>query len=307
MPLRIRPWGDGKTNRLCPDRPGSRLRSKDGCAILNGCDAASVLLEDVIPAGVRIVRYGAPARPHARPLHVAITSCRSGWDQTEIDLDVSAFVDGPPVRLALRAIGDLNAENAAAAWAAAVVAGVDPARAAAAISVAAPPLGRFEVIGHGPHIVVDFAHTPDALARTLAAARLLCKGTLWVVFGAGGHRDQGKRAPMGEAARAADRVIVTSDNPRDEEPAAIAAAILQGLAGAPGVETLLDREAAIRRAVSFAAPRDVVVIAGKGHEVVQQIRGAEVPFRDQVVALDALSRLTTQGHADASGRSRNGK
>jgi len=136
-------------------------------------------------------------------------------------------------------------------------------------------------------VVVDYAHTPDALQRTLECARELCAGKLSVVFGAGGERDQAKRPMMGEAARVADRVFLTSDNPRSEDPKAIANAIHGGLVGHAGVELVLDRSEAITRAIRDAAREDVVVIAGKGHESEQQI-GAEIRhFSDREVARNA--------------------
>jgi UDP-N-acetylmuramoyl-L-alanyl-D-glutamate--2,6-diaminopimelate ligase len=147
------------------------------------------------------------------------------------------------------------------------------------------------VLGGGagePHVVVDYAHTPDALARTLASARALCAGRLTVVFGAGGKRDKAKRAPMGEAARVADRVVLTSDNPRDEDPRAIARAIAAGLAGHGGVETALDRAEAITRAVRGSGAGDVVVVAGKGHETEQVVGAVARAFSDQEVVRAAL-------------------
>jgi UDP-N-acetylmuramoyl-L-alanyl-D-glutamate--2,6-diaminopimelate ligase len=135
---------------------------------------------------------------------------------------------------------------------------------------------------------VDYAHTPDSLENVLRAARELTAGRLHVVFGAGGDRDRGKRPLMGEvAARLADRVVVTSDNPRSERPEAIVDEIIAG-AGA-GVEREVDRRRAIALAVDGAEPGDVVVIAGKGHEQGQEFEnGRKEPFDDVAVARDAL-------------------
>ncbi|MBI5534065.1 MAG: UDP-N-acetylmuramyl-tripeptide synthetase [Deltaproteobacteria bacterium] len=263
-----------------------------GCAVLNGADPACPLLEEIIPPGVRVVRYGNAARmPADRALDLSITSVRTSWEGTSITLATSSALANLPEHLSLRLIGDLYAENAAAALAAAVLAGASPEDAARAISEMPAPPGRFEVIGKGPRAVVDYAHTPDALSRTLAAARAVCAGTLTVVFGAGGNRDQGKRAAMGQAARGADRIILTSDNPRCEDPAAIAAAIQQGLQGLQGVSVELDRAAAIREALSGASADDVVVIAGKGHEKDQDVGGVKRPFCDQDVARGVLRGL----------------
>jgi UDP-N-acetylmuramoyl-L-alanyl-D-glutamate--2,6-diaminopimelate ligase len=148
--------------------------------------------------------------------------------------------------------------------------------------------GRMERIGaFGIDAIVDYAHTPDALANVLRAARETTRGRLVVVFGCGGDRDAGKRAEMGRiAADAADAVIVTSDNPRSEDPAAIAAAIVEGIVA----DVILDRRAAIRSAINDARAGDTVVVAGKGHETYQIVGGARLPFddRDEVRSAFAL-------------------
>jgi UDP-N-acetylmuramoyl-L-alanyl-D-glutamate--2,6-diaminopimelate ligase len=198
-----------------------------------------------------------------------------------------------PNEIRVRAIGEVYAENALAALLGAVAAGVPPAEAAAAIAASPPPAGRFQVVHEKPYVVVDYAHSPDALARTVAIARGLADrdgARLTVVFGAGGKRDKAKRAPMGEAARPADLVVLTTDNPRDEDPGVIAAAIAEGLAGHPAVRTELDRRRAIESAIADAKANDVVLVAGKGHEV-EQIVGAETRrFSDVEVARAALPK-----------------
>jgi UDP-N-acetylmuramoyl-L-alanyl-D-glutamate--2,6-diaminopimelate ligase len=150
--------------------------------------------------------------------------------------------------------------------------------------------GRFEPVDEGQDfgVLVDYAHTPDSLENVLRAARELARGRLHVVFGAGGDRDRGKRPLMGAVARrVADRLIVTSDNPRSEPPEAIIAAILEG--AGPDAETEVDRRTAIAKAVEGAEPGDVVVIAGKGHEQGQELEGGrKEPFDDVTVAREAL-------------------
>lgn len=154
-----------------------------------------------------------------------------------------------------------------------------------------PPPGRMERVGGNgePLVVIDYAHSPDALDNALATLRAVTAGRggrLVVVFGCGGDRDRGKRPQMAEvAARHADRVLVTSDNPRNEEPAAIVADIMAGLAGG---EVELDRAAAIRKAVREADARDVILLAGKGHEAYQEIAGVRHPFSDVEQARQAL-------------------
>ncbi len=261
-----------------------------GAAVLNGCDASSALLAEVIPEGVRVLRYGVPSRGAAiAPLDVRASEVRIGWEGTTMTLVAGdpRKAEKLPRELHVRAIGEVFAENALAALLGAHAAGIPFDVAAARISAASPPRGRFEVIAERPWVVVDYAHSPDALARTVAAAKQICIAKLWVVFGAGGNRDRDKRAPMGEAARPADHVLLTTDNPRDEDPKVIAESIHQGLQGHGGVEVVLDRAEAIRRAVEGAAETDVVLIAGKGHETEQKI-GREVrSFSDVEVALDA--------------------
>jgi len=149
------------------------------------------------------------------------------------------------------------------------------------------------VVGTAPRVVVDYAHTPDAVARTCATARALTPAgaALIVVFGAGGNRDRAKRAPMGEAARCADRVILTSDNPRDEDPGEIARQIALGLVGHPGVTLELDRRRAIERAIGTAARDDVVLVCGKGHERTQTVAGQTTTFSDAEVARELCGQL----------------
>jgi UDP-N-acetylmuramoyl-L-alanyl-D-glutamate--2,6-diaminopimelate ligase len=143
-----------------------------------------------------------------------------------------------------------------------------------------------------PLVVVDYAHTPDALEKVLQALRPVAQarsGRLVAVFGAGGNRDAAKRPVMGAvAARLADRVVLTSDNPRQEPPLAIIAAIMEGAGGAADVEA--DRATAIARAVAEASANDVVLIAGKGHEAYQDIAGERLPFSDAAHARSALAR-----------------
>ena len=189
--------------------------------------------------------------------------------------------------------GRFNVANALCAANLAVELGV-PLDAVARGLAAAPVVpGRFEPVDAGQPfgVVVDYAHTPDGLEHVLRAAReLVAPGArVAVVFGAGGDRDAGKRPRMGEvAARLADRVVVTSDNPRSEDPDAIIEAILGGLTDRSGVVVDADRRSAIARAVAAAEPGDIVVIAGKGHETTQTIGDSVLPFDDRVVARDVL-------------------
>jgi len=144
--------------------------------------------------------------------------------------------------------------------------------------------GRFEVVSHAPLVAIDYAHTPDALARTCDTARCLASGgRVILVCGAGGDKDHEKREPMGRAVgERADWALITSDNPRHEDPRQIAEAVARGArrGGRAHVQLELDRERAIERALSGARPNDVLVIAGKGHERGQLVAGVELPFSD---------------------------
>jgi UDP-N-acetylmuramoyl-L-alanyl-D-glutamate--2,6-diaminopimelate ligase len=223
------------------------------------------------------------------------TSVEASWEGTRVEIEASGELSQAPRELRVRAIGDLYAENALAALAAAMVSGVPADDAAAALREAPVPAGRFEPVVHpgAPRVVVDYAHTPDALERTLAIARRLCGGSLVVVFGAGGDRDRDKRGPMGAAASLADRIVLTSDNPRSEDPAAIADAIAAGVTDRARVTVELDRRQAIRMAILDAGERDVVLVAGKGHEKEQLVGGRALPFDDVAEARAAQAAYVT--------------
>lgn len=187
-------------------------------------------------------------------------------------------------------LGEFNAYNLLAVLGGLLAAGVGLEVALAQLGQLRPVAGRLQTLRQGTHtpmVVVDYAHTPDALEKTLKALRPLTRGRLWCVFGAGGGRDRGKRPLMGGiAATLADAVVVTSDNPRNEDPAAIIADILAGMP--PGQTTIVDRAEAIRHAVHAAGADDVVLIAGKGHEDYQEIQGRRLPFSDLEIARAAL-------------------
>jgi UDP-N-acetylmuramoyl-L-alanyl-D-glutamate--2,6-diaminopimelate ligase len=205
----------------------------------------------------------------------------------------SSFVCEAPdgsFELATAAPGLFNVQNALAAVATARELGVGWETIEGALARAGQVPGRFEPVDEGQDfaVIVDYAHTPDSLENVLRAAREMSRGRLHVVFGAGGDRDRGKRPLMGEvASRLADRVLVTSDNPRSEDPEAIVEEIVAGTGS--GVEREVDRRRAIACAIDTAEPGDVVVIAGKGHEQGQEFEGGrKEPFDDRDVAREAL-------------------
>ena len=195
--------------------------------------------------------------------------------------------------------GDYNVANLLACAAVLLDAGLEAKDIAQRLSALTPPAGRMEHVGGEgqPLVVVDYAHTPDALENALRALRPLTRargGKLAVVFGCGGNRDPGKRPQMGAiAAAGADRVLVTSDNPRGEPAHSIIDAIVRGMPAAGArVASEVDRAAAIVRAVNEAAVEDVILLAGKGHETYQEIAGERLPFSDRAQAEQALAART---------------
>ena len=196
---------------------------------------------------------------------------------------------GRPHVVELKLVGDFQAMNALAALGLAIATGSDVARAAATLGTLTTVPGRMQFVGeaNGAAVFVDYAHTPDALRTVLAAARPHAAGSLVVVFGAGGDRDRGKRPLMGQVATAgADRVYVTDDNPRGEEPATIRRAILDA---APRAIEIGDRRAAIRAVIGSLRPGDLLIIAGKGHETGQIVGRETLPFDDVAVAAEEIA------------------
>jgi UDP-N-acetylmuramoyl-L-alanyl-D-glutamate--2,6-diaminopimelate ligase len=196
--------------------------------------------------------------------------------------------------------GRFNVENVLGAVAAGILLDIGEDELAAGVAALPGVPGRFEAVDEGQPfaVLVDYAHTPDSLDTVLRTARDLSGSRVLVVFGAGGDRDRGKRPLMGRvAAELADVVVVTSDNPRGEEPLAIIQDVLQGTG--TDVEIDPDRRSAIQRAIGLAQSGDVVVIAGKGHEQGQEIRGAKLPFDDRAVAREALRTLVPSRSASS--------
>jgi len=211
--------------------------------------------------------------------------------------------------------GDFNVANGLAAIVALVEAGVGLGDAVAGVAACPGPPGRLERVEAGQDfsVLVDYAHKPGAVEALLSAMREVTQGRLLIVVGCGGDRDRGKRSLMGAAAaRLADVAILTSDNPRSEDPLAILAEMLSGAVGVPQpergeVEVLPDRAAAIGAAIAAADKGDVVIIAGKGHEHGQYVAGSVIPFDDREVAAAALrDRLTAGNQAHLAPESANG-
>jgi UDP-N-acetylmuramoyl-L-alanyl-D-glutamate--2,6-diaminopimelate ligase len=228
--------------------------------------------------GLPVTTYGLQDDAELRALNVTL-----GANGSTFEVDGRRFTIRLPARF--------NVQNALAALGIARAAGIDDVVSARALAAFERVPGRMEHIeAGGVHVLVDYAHTPDALDVVLRAARETAAGSLAVVFGCGGDRDRGKRPHMGRiASELADRVIVTSDNPRGEAPRAIVDDILAGIDAMGAVRVELDRRAAIRRAILEAAPGDVVVVAGKGHETYQIVGDATGHFDDRDEVRAALA------------------
>ena len=263
--------------------------------------AKALLVAHLRPGGTAVVNAD---DPHWRGLPPAPRTVRFGVTATDADVravDVRYEARGSEwllqlggerheVRLPL--IGSFNVENALGAAAAAWSVGVAPATLAERLTTLPQVPGRLEILHEGPTVLRDYAHTPDALERALEAVRPFTRGDLILVFGCGGDRDRTKRPLMGAiAARGADRIIVTSDNPRTEEPEQILDDIERGMGGRPH-ERVEDRREAIARAIEMAGDGDVVLLAGKGHET-YQIRGTtKLPFDERLIVHELMGRLS---------------
>ncbi|HMT05044.1 MAG TPA: UDP-N-acetylmuramoyl-L-alanyl-D-glutamate--2,6-diaminopimelate ligase [Solirubrobacterales bacterium] len=217
-----------------------------------------------------------------------------GFDASGATFTVQSEHGDLPVRTALP--GAFNVANALAALAGAIALGIDPDEAVAGLSGAGRVPGRFEPIDEGQDfaVLVDYAHTPDSVENVLRAARGLTSGRLIAIVGAGGDRDRAKRPLMGQAgAELSDLAVITSDNPRSEDPAQIIEDVLGGIESRESVLVEQDRDAAIGLAIREAGPGDTVVIAGKGHEQGQEFEnGRKIPFDDRDVARRHLRELT---------------
>ena len=251
-------------------------------AVINADDRFGRQLLADLPAGVEVLDYSLGAAARVRAVDIA-------YGQGGL----SARVVSPWGEGMLRSplLGAFNLSNLLAVVAAACAQGHDFNNVLDRVPALRPVSGRMEVVDGGisPQVVVDYAHTPDALEQALLALRRHCVGRLWCVFGCGGDRDTGKRPLMGAiAARLADAVVVTRDNPRSESPARIIADIRAGIADGVEVRVEPDRRAAIRAAIAAAAPTDTVLIAGKGHEDYQLVGTERLPFSDQAEARLAL-------------------
>jgi UDP-N-acetylmuramoyl-L-alanyl-D-glutamate--2,6-diaminopimelate ligase len=258
------------------------------CAVLNLDDAFGVQLATRLRArGVRTIGYSLSAGGVAPgSVDEFLAAARIAPERLELATSWGA------AQTAFQPLGRFNVANALGVLGCLLAYGLPFAQALAALAALPPVPGRMQRVGDAPLTVVDYAHSPDALDKVLQALRPVAQargGRLAVVFGAGGDRDRTKRAPMGAAAsRLADRIVLTSDNPRGEDPLDILRDIEAGVSAPHEVEP--DRARAIALAIDGAADADVVLIAGKGHESFQEVAGRREPFSDAVVARAALAR-----------------
>jgi UDP-N-acetylmuramoyl-L-alanyl-D-glutamate--2,6-diaminopimelate ligase len=257
--------------------------------------AKAKLLDHLAPQGVAVLNADDPAWAQLPRAARTVTFSTAGADADVQMIDVTydgggsratLLVQGERAQVRLPLLGDFNVANAAGAVAAAHALGVPLAELVERVETIPQVPGRLEILRERPTVLRDYSHTPDSLERALAAMRPFTAGRLIVVFGAGGDRDPGKRPEMGRAAeRGADVVIVTSDNPRTEDPEKILDQIQAGMSRAPDAR-IEDRRAAIARALEIAEPDDVVVLAGKGHET-YQIRGTtRLPFDERAIVAE---------------------
>ncbi|MFV8752321.1 Mur ligase family protein [Nannocystaceae bacterium ST9] len=263
-------------------------------AVFNAGDPSSLMIDQATPADVERRWFHAPHRGErlhaaelaAREIEVSITG-------TRVRLVPSPAAEALGGELHTAMIGEVFGENALAAALAALAHGLPGEAIVRGLASCPVAKGRFEVIAHAPIVAIDYAHSPDALLHTCATARRLAGDhRVIVVFGAGGDSTPEKREPMGELVGShADLAIVTNDNPRNEDPQAIAAMLQAGLRRGDRARTLveLDRERAIALALEQADASDVIVIAGKGHEEGQVVRGRTWPFSDVEVARRLLA------------------
>ncbi len=246
-----------------------------------GVQLADMCGQDVVTVSTNFDRV-ANGRPYLFVRSVVAT------EQGSVVSFISSWGAG---KFTLRIPGDFNVANAAVVLALLLRKGVPLEQACDVMSQLTAPPGRMQRVAmDGPAVFVDYAHTPDALESALNALRPHCRGKLWCVFGCGGDRDAGKRPLMAAAAQhRADRIVITSDNPRNEDPAAIINEMIAGLARAAAAEIIEDRAAAIAWAIDQAADNDVVLVAGKGHENYQEASGERVAFSDLAIARQALA------------------
>jgi UDP-N-acetylmuramoyl-L-alanyl-D-glutamate--2,6-diaminopimelate ligase len=267
------------------------LSSKEFIGVVNADDASAPAFIEAAPG--RVITFGVRERRDVTASNITVSDRR-----VEFDL----AYDGASARIRMPIGGFFNVYNALAAAAVGIAFGLDVDTIAAGLAEVKGVPGRFEFVDYGQDfgVVVDYAHTPDELENVLKAAKGIVAGRLTVVFGCGGDRDRGKRPIMGRlAAELADRVVITSDNPRSEKPEDIIAEILSGVPSdkRAQVDVIVDRKEAIEKAIECAEAGDLVLIAGKGHETYQIFADRTIHFDDREVAREALRKAVERRDA----------
>jgi UDP-N-acetylmuramoyl-L-alanyl-D-glutamate--2,6-diaminopimelate ligase len=263
-------------------------------AVINLDDAFGQSLAGMLPQGLRMIGLSSCDND-------AATLRATGLQMRAAGLSFELTVDGVSHPVQSRLLGRFNVDNLLVVAGALYALGDSPAEIARTLSRLQAVHGRMNRLGGDagkPLVVVDYAHTPDALEQALSSVRSHAQGRVFCVFGCGGERDTGKRAQMGASAeRLADVLVITDDNPRSEDGDAIVADIVSGLERAGDAIVLRDRAQAIARAISEATAEDIVLVAGKGHEPYQEINGVRHSFDDTVVARQCLDARPTQPEA----------
>ncbi len=244
-------------------------------AIINQDDAYQNIMSSAVKSHVKKITYGMHQDCDVKAVKWSIdingtaVEVRSPWGQHQ---------------LKIKALGEFNIYNSLAIFTSLLASGYDPDHVIQVMAQLKAAPGRMEIVADSPYVLVDYAHTPDALENVLTTLSQIKKGHLWVVFGCGGDRDKTKRPVMGKAASLyADKVVITSDNPRSEDPDLIIEEIAEGIVNSTHVVKLVNREEAITYALDKAEKDDIILIAGKGHEAYQQIGTVKHDFSDQEV------------------------
>lgn len=243
--------------------------------ILNRDDSYTPLMRNKVKPQVEVIQYGMN-----QDADVYVTDWMSDIQGTQMKV-ISPWGTH---QLTIQAVGQFNIYNCLALFTSLMAKGYPADEVIKAIAQLKSAPGRMEIVAQAPYVLVDYAHTPDALENVLTTLKKLKKGNLWVVFGCGGDRDKSKRPIMGKAASDyADKIVITSDNPRTEDPEQIINEVLQGIPANSDRVALTNREEAIAYALQHAKKEDIVLIAGKGHEAYQQIGKTKYAFSDQGV------------------------
>ena len=244
-------------------------------AIINQDDSFQDIMSKALKPQVKKITYG---------LHQQCDVKAVNWHIDINGTEIEVHSPWGKHDLRIKALGTVNIYNSLAIYTSLLVSGYAPDQVIHILSQLKAAPGRMEIVANSPYVLVDYAHTPDALENVLTTLKQIKKGQLWVIFGCGGDRDKSKRPIMGKAASLyADKIIITSDNPRSEDPEQIVDEIAQGIPATSQVTRLVNREEAIAHALKEANKNDIILIAGKGHEAYQQIGAVKYEFSDQEV------------------------